>query len=185
MQDNHTPKPPQEQSTIRIIRQLNNASIINIIEDDGLIFAYEMQEALPMRYETAKRLLDGLTAYLEQFSPQDIEDFRAEITEERQRRRALEKPTPKVKQTKSGFVYLIKRDSDYKIGVSSKPKSRITAIQTGSASPVETICLIKTDDMENLELALHNRFAEKRIRGEWFNLSTEDVEYIKSLAVQS
>jgi len=35
--------------------------------------------------------------------------------------------------------------------------------------------------MFHLEKELHNRFAGKRYRGEWFVLEKEDVSYLKSL----
>jgi hypothetical protein len=42
--------------------------------------------------------------------------------------------------------------------------------------------MIQTSDMRELERMLHARFADKRVDGEWFILTPEDVEYIKGLA---
>lgn len=77
------------------------------------------------------------------------------------------------------FIYLIhdKGSNAYKIGVSTNPEKRMKSIKSASA---HAELLFYLDGDEYNEKFLHDKFTSKRIRGEWFNLSTEDVEYIKS-----
>lgn len=92
-------------------------------------------------------------------------------------------PPPKKQQ----YTYLMSGAPGlYKIGWTANPKSRISKMG-GQAYPVMYVCLIETDNGEVLEKELHAQFASKRVRSqaEWFNLSDDDVEYIKSLVVQA
>jgi predicted GIY-YIG superfamily endonuclease len=81
------------------------------------------------------------------------------------------------------FVYLMKDTSNgyYKIGISSKPEYREKTLQ----SEKPTIDLIETKSYPSremaraIELALHNLFKEKRLRGEWFSLDDTDVQHVK------
>ncbi len=93
------------------------------------------------------------------------------------------KPASKKKQSSVGFVYLLKSDTGhFKIGRTIDPKSRSKTFGIQLPFEVEFLALISTEDMFSLETELHNRFAEKRLSGEWFNLSGDDIEYIKGLA---
>lgn len=89
---------------------------------------------------------------------------------------------PRLK-TPNGFVYLIhdRTANSYKIGLSKNPKSRLSSMQTGTTNELVLLHTIETTDMEALERELHQRFTAKALRGEWFALDTEDVEYIRSL----
>lgn len=80
-----------------------------------------------------------------------------------------------------GFVYLAQSGQQYKIGKSKHPEQRILQLSTASPQAVTLICAIAVDDMTSAEAELHRQFANKRIRGEWFALSLEDVNLIKSL----
>lgn len=85
----------------------------------------------------------------------------------------------------SGYVYLLKGDFDiYKIGMSVNPDVRIKSYN-GLPFKVTHICSIQTENARLLEASLHKRFDSKRLNGEWFNLATDDVEYVKSLVVQA
>lgn len=79
-----------------------------------------------------------------------------------------------------GYVYLLKSGKHYKIGLSKDVGLR--AIQISPKLPIEPelICMIKTDNMRELEAEFHARFAEKRTNGEWFLLGSKDVEWIKN-----
>lgn len=84
---------------------------------------------------------------------------------------------------KHGFVYLLQSVTGaYKIGFTANPKSRLRTFNVKLPFEVSYIALIETRDCAQLETDLHSMFANKRINGEWFNLSPDDVDYIKGLA---
>lgn len=87
-------------------------------------------------------------------------------------------------QTAYGFVYLIHNatQSTYKIGKSKDPVKRLSQLRTSSPDEIAIVCTIETSDMDRLEGELHQHFADKHIRGEWFRLTPSDVEYIKDRA---
>jgi hypothetical protein len=80
------------------------------------------------------------------------------------------------------YVYLLQYPTgECKIGLTSSPNSRLSNFQTSCPYHLEFIALIKTHGASSLEHSLHIKFAAKRLRGEWFNLSEEDIDYIKGL----
>lgn len=65
----------------------------------------------------------------------------------------------------------------YKIGRSDGPLKREKTLQ----SEKPTIELIYKFECEyGIEKELHNKFINKKIRGEWFNLDNNDIDYIKN-----
>lgn len=62
----------------------------------------------------------------------------------------------------------------YKLGVSNNPKYRERTLQSDKPSVV----LIHTFN-GNYEKQMHRTYNDKRVRGEWFKLSSADVEYLK------
>lgn len=81
---------------------------------------------------------------------------------------------------KEGYVYLAKSDTGhYKIGRSKNPWGRIKHFDTIMPVKVEIIHLIWCDNMIDCEKRLHAIFRGNRGNGEWFNLSDEDVDWIK------
>ncbi len=82
-----------------------------------------------------------------------------------------------------GYVYLIQSPTEaYKIGCTKNPKNRMKTFGVKLPFEVEYIALIKSDNHKQLESDLHETFEDKRIDGEWFALTPDDVEYIKGLA---
>jgi hypothetical protein len=83
-----------------------------------------------------------------------------------------------------GYVYLIQglNTPYYKIGKTNNLEDRITIFNVKLPMLIEFICVIKAANRHKTESFLHQRFADKRIDGEWFNLGVDDVEYIKELA---
>ena len=78
-----------------------------------------------------------------------------------------------------GFVYLIKSGRFHKIGRANSAGRREYEIALRLPEKARTIHLIRTDDPSGIEAYWHNRFAEKRKNGEWFELSAADIGIFK------
>ena len=78
-----------------------------------------------------------------------------------------------------GFVYLIKSGRFYKIGKTNAAGRREYELAIQLPEKVKTIHVIPTDDPGGIEEYWHKRFAAKRKRGEWFELSAADVAAFK------
>lgn len=89
-------------------------------------------------------------------------------------------PTTRAEQASSGFVYLaMGHRGEYKIGRTNLVDRRVSEL--GTTSPVELKLMheIKTDDPNGVEAYWHRRFADRRMRGEWFKLTAADVKAFK------
>lgn len=169
---------------IRVMRQYASDMIVRVDQDEetGIIFVLEMQEALPMKHDQALHLYYALEEYLK-LNTDTIEELREEALQEREERLAANRSQPIVKTVdRSGYVYLIEQNGLHKIGITKNLKNRMTAMKTSSGHPIDLIWSMHYPAMDELEHALHVRYESKRTQGEWFNLTPEDVEYIKGLS---
>lgn len=79
-----------------------------------------------------------------------------------------------------GYVYVIDGGHFYyKIGKAQDPKRRLVQLQRSAPTLLHIVHLIPTDHMTMLEGLLHTRFADCRRHGEWFELTPEDIAWIK------
>ena len=81
------------------------------------------------------------------------------------------------------YVYLMidTTNNFHKIGISNNPKYREHTLQSDKPT-IELICAKEFPSRtiaEAIESALHKAYANKRIRGEWFNLEDNDIIEIK------
>ena len=80
-----------------------------------------------------------------------------------------------------GYVYLLK-DLDVtgycKIGRTNDPIRRIGHFDTMLPFRTDVLAVIETSDCVELEAALHYQYADKRIRGEWFDLDEGEIAEI-------
>lgn len=85
--------------------------------------------------------------------------------------------------SRAGWIYLVKAEglNQYKIGRSRTPNIRLRELQKQSPVSLTLIHLIECKDAGAAETYLHRRFAKRRVGGEWFELSSKDVAWIKSL----
>lgn len=93
----------------------------------------------------------------------------------RSREKTSRRPQP-------GYVYLLHGAGSYKIGRAKDPTRRAETLKIQLPFEVELLCAVFDEDHKRLEAELHERFSAKRMNGEWFDLSPEDVAYIVGLS---
>lgn len=83
---------------------------------------------------------------------------------------------------KEGYIYLVQdlTFTNYiKIGKTTVPNYRTKQIKGQMPIDIELkeIAMIKTDDMNKKERVLHSFFHNKRMTGEWFHLTEQELTY--------
>lgn len=84
----------------------------------------------------------------------------------------------KLDRRRKGYVYFLAGpDGLVKIGRSRSPKERTGGLKL----PFETeiLAVIPTLDMKALERQYHEEYADKRVRGEWFEFTQREIEEIR------
>jgi hypothetical protein len=94
---------------------------------------------------------------------------------------------PKDEMSTAGFVYVIFIDSGvrrfYKIGMAKRFDARFDQHQCASPFDICVAICYFTGNMRLEEKYLHAQFSEKRVRGEWFELTGEDLVVITQRAL--
>lgn len=84
----------------------------------------------------------------------------------------------------NGYVYLVQcvGTNLYKIGRSKIDYyARLSALQTGCPYELAMIHAVHCGQYGKLEKLLHQKFDDKRVRGEWFELSDSEKETVLSM----
>jgi hypothetical protein len=94
---------------------------------------------------------------------------------------SIQPTKPYVYQPKSGYIYVIHCSGFpyYKIGQTVMPRGRIDALQTGVPFELILEYAIQVKDMNEVEYKIHQRYEERRIRGEWYLLTDKELEAVK------
>lgn len=79
----------------------------------------------------------------------------------------------------AGDVYLMKSGQHYKIGRSNSSGRRSYELAIQLPERLEMVHVIRTDDAVGIERYWHQRYASRRLNGEWFALSKADVAAFK------
>jgi len=77
-------------------------------------------------------------------------------------------------------IYLISDGRRTKIGISIDPPTRMAFLQVGASD--ELTLLHSWPGTYEMETEIQDRYAHKHWRGEWYNLSEEDIRVISRLA---
>lgn len=78
-----------------------------------------------------------------------------------------------------GYVYIVESQGLFKIGMTGNLADRLKAFKTSLPGGMRPIRTRLVDHAGNAETFLHEKFADKRLNGEWFNLSEKDITWLK------
>lgn len=84
------------------------------------------------------------------------------------------------KQHKEGYVYLMAGNGYCKIGKSKDVQARHRQLGIKMPFPIQVEHYIQCADMHSVEEYWHHLFREKRLEGEWFNLTEDDISLFRS-----
>lgn len=82
-------------------------------------------------------------------------------------------------QAEDGFVYLIRSGRHFKIGKTNAVGRRERELSIQLPEPTKRVHMIRTDDPTGIEKYWHDRFADRRKNGEWFELTPADLKAFK------
>lgn len=80
----------------------------------------------------------------------------------------------------SGYVYIVKSLGYYKIGMTSKQSERVKALRV-SLPVLKLINQFACKDRQRVESYLHKKYKKQQVKGEWYKLTKEDIQWLKSL----
>jgi len=75
----------------------------------------------------------------------------------------------------SNYLYLIRCNDFFKIGVAGNVASRLAVFQTGNPYPLEVHSCYEYQSAGIVEAVLHQKFNPDNITGEWFKLDSRDL----------
>lgn len=79
-----------------------------------------------------------------------------------------------------GFVYAVFFEADgrrlYKVGMAKSPEMRLSTHQTSIPFDLSIACAYFVGNTRREEQILHRMFADKLVRGEWFELDGADLD---------
>lgn len=150
--------------------QLSEDEMVTLYDHSGYVPTYEeIQPFIRMCLRFYDRVSDAeILAWNEQRKNHQIHQASTATEEQKQ-------PTKH-----KGYIYLLSGGGYHKIGKTIDLDKRLSQIYPKLPFEVELIHWIETDDIDGFEESLHERFADKRTNGEWFELNQEDIDYLKS-----
>jgi hypothetical protein len=81
------------------------------------------------------------------------------------------------------YVYAIGHPHEFvKIGRSKNPTQRLKSHQTSCPYNLYLVTAVPVDDSDEVEKRLHERWSDKQVRGEWFDIDPEDYDVFVDMA---
>lgn len=82
------------------------------------------------------------------------------------------------------YLYIIKCQDYHKIGIANDVESRLSQLATGNPYRLDVVVTYEFENAEVVEKAIHQRYKDKRKRGEWFELSYDDLKNIHEICLK-
>ena len=85
------------------------------------------------------------------------------------------------RESMKDYLYIMECEGYFKIGKAHDLMSRLAGLQVGNPYEITPILYKKFNDALKIERLLHNKFEAKRVRGEWFELTGDDLIEITNI----
>ena len=83
---------------------------------------------------------------------------------------------------KTRFIYIIKCNNFYKIGLSNGSENRLKMLQIGNPYPLELVGKFPSFYAPEVERKIHQTFKRKHHHGEWFkDIDNNDIKMIEEI----
>lgn len=167
----------------RILDILENTtestSIVFIARDDNQNVLLGTSGNYLVKKEEALKLIAVCKEYINTIDSETVAKYNADLLATRKEATYNFSKTVK-KQPKPTYIYLMinRRNNLYKIGRSDNPKIREKTLQSEEPE-IEMLHFFPGSSIK--EASLHSRYADKRVRGEWFQLEPHEVLFITSM----
>lgn len=142
----------------------------------------------PVAHSEWERLRAAVDAFYASHTPDDLSGLQGKIAADREGAEKEDRTATRAAESeaarwaRAGYVYLLVAETgEHKIGFAREVSSRVCRLGTQTPYRLALVHSFYADDARGAEKELHRRFKSKRIRGEWFALSAEDVAWFKSL----
>jgi hypothetical protein len=147
--------------------------------ENQLLFdrAYNKYYTIPQLELIAKMAIESIAQIKE--NKYNIEATNIKLQNERDKQLSWKSTSPKATSNKSKFVYIAfdSYSDTYKIGYTGNINNRLKQLRIGN--PYLSI-LYFVNGGRTLERKLHSIFEVNKVDGEWFKLSSKDIEFLKS-----
>lgn len=84
-------------------------------------------------------------------------------------------------ESKPGYVYILRYGYYYKIGKANNVSSRITDLGVSMPEEPELIHTIEASEPFIAEKYLHDLFESQKVRREWYDLTEDNIQWLKGL----
>lgn len=168
--------PPHFIEFLRLIQKRDTFFLDH--DDQGLSYLVNKQGYV-MPESEFNQLVSDIRLFYESKAPGEIELYNAF----HQLRLLVSGDAEKAKQKskKAGYVYIIRAETgEYKIGRTKNIDQRMQFFGVKLPFDFDVVHVIPTHDMFKTEKVLHGIYDYARCNGEWFNLTDNDIEYLKA-----
>lgn len=142
---------------------------------------------IPISYEKHMKIRNLLNDLFDSYGEElkeDLEEVRERLytkwNEEDKHFNSVSANAKPSHRTIQGYVYIVKMGEYYKVGKTLDMTCRMGEYTLLPIEPEIVFCK-KVEDYTQGERTLHEQYAEKRVRGEWFKLSDSDIKKAKKL----
>lgn len=150
--------------------QLQEQQLIPLLSLDKTITFEKDLEQIKL-YDFVQQVLQ----YIQQKKAQAWKAYQLKKDQEQKREQQRQQ-----RRKAQGYVYLLASKHGYKIGKTRRPSQRLTALPTLLPFETKRIFCQQYRDYHSIEHELHEHFQDKHLNGEWFELTAQDIAFVKS-----